>query len=433
MIVQLSLPIFKLDQDAISFLCLATQSLDRIVPQFQTLIGGFPTSIFSMTEERPPKNEAMAAECVTIPEVLPKLECKMIEPGLEISHDAAVEGIEVDEQDLSAFLPEIFVASGATTLPNFMKGMKSEYMDCFFGVFERHLKQAECSIYYIDFYSIFLYFAWNNDYAGLCTTHIGLWLSPVIFNPRFTVFDYIPSSIQSLRALTFNIASDDIWMEILCYTASFSAYVFAEQCLRVLNEASKTRLCKLTSSRFLRSLLSSSRYLQDVWSKERTEKSRRARMSCFDMMFELIENSNTNEEVFGFDSFAEGYLSFIFERGLEEVILEKLRKGFVQSSGSNFSNLIPLLCRILDTCGRYPNNDNYQRIADLTFHCVLTSLRNRPKLIEAFNQLFPPFLNYIVAVPKSERFQGCFTFLLCASRSIHSSDFRWRCFDYLRT
>jgi hypothetical protein len=135
------------------------------------------------------------------------------------------------------------------------------------------------------------------------------------------------------------------------------------------------------------------------------------------MMFALIENSNTNGEVFAVDSFAEGYLSFVFEQGLEEVILEKLRNGFVQSSGSNFSNVIPLLCRILDTCSRYPNDENYQRIADLTFNCVLTALRNQPELTEAFSQLFSPFLNYVVAVPKSELLQGCFTFLSCASRS----------------
>jgi hypothetical protein len=264
MIVQLSLPIFKLDQDAIGFLCLAARSLDSIVPQFQTLIGGFPTSMLSMTEQRPPKNKSIAAECVAVAEILPKLECKFIEPGLQISQDAAVEGIEVDDRDLSAFLPETFIASGATTLPNFMKGMKPEYLDCFFGVFEGHLKQAEGSVYYIDFYAIFLYFAFNNDYEGLGTTHIGLWLSPVIFNPCFSVFDSIPVPIQSLRDLIFTIASDQVWIRILCYTATISPFVFAEQCLRVLNEPSKKRLCGLASEPFLTALLWSSRYLQEL-------------------------------------------------------------------------------------------------------------------------------------------------------------------------
>jgi hypothetical protein len=38
-----------------------------------------------------------------------------------ISKGGAVKIIEVNEKDLLAFLPEIFVASGATRLSNFMK------------------------------------------------------------------------------------------------------------------------------------------------------------------------------------------------------------------------------------------------------------------------------------------------------------------------
>jgi hypothetical protein len=138
------------------------------------LIGGFPTAILSRTEERPVRNEAMAARCGTMPEVLPKLECKLIEPGIEISYNAAVEGIDIDKRDLLVFLSEILLVSGATPLPNFMKSMKSECTTCSSGVFELHLKQSEFSIHYIDFHSVFLYFTPNNDYMGLSTTHIGL-------------------------------------------------------------------------------------------------------------------------------------------------------------------------------------------------------------------------------------------------------------------
>jgi hypothetical protein len=59
-------------------------------------------------------------------------------------------------------------------------------------------------------------------------------------------------------------------------------------------------------------------------------------------------------------------LSFVFECGLEEIVLERLWKGFVYSRDSNFSNVIPLFRQILESCSRHPNDEKYQRIADLT-------------------------------------------------------------------
>jgi hypothetical protein len=93
---------------------------DEIVPQFQTLIDGFPASILSMIEQAPPKNEVVAAEWLEMPLIHPTLDCEFVDPGLAINRDASVGRVEVavesDHAELTELLPDVFVTSGARIL-----------------------------------------------------------------------------------------------------------------------------------------------------------------------------------------------------------------------------------------------------------------------------------------------------------------------------
>jgi hypothetical protein len=410
-----------LNINAIHILCIAGSLPLSVSREMKTGFKSIPRAILASLQTNPPKNgffdvDEVAAE----PLVAKPLRCCVLGASQMVFNEAALvpkDLVETKPANLLDSLPQSFLSANVKTLPGMLSKVNPDYLEAVFDAYRDLLAQSTKSEYYLDLFAIFLYLTSGLSEFIAFQANSKAFLSPVIFNPRYSIFGENPRQIELFRDLIFDITiskSQEVSLTVLIYLAERSPWLFVEQVLRFLNDVPRTEFAMFCSQRVLEALVVSAGKLQDLYIQQPTKECYIARLACFFVFLQIIRNPKTFPLAASLESFSAGVLHNVFEPKLSKFFFEELQQAFVASDFENSQlQFVPGFIEIMDFCTKTPNSS---QLAELTIECVTGSISKKNPLISVFRPLLPCFLRYVVQDPKPKLSQQCFTFLSIAAR-----------------
>jgi hypothetical protein len=419
-----------LDRPAIDFICFVGGVETQIGPEVRGCFEILPRALLALVKSGTPVHGFFepdeAPELALVP---PVLECVFLSHSKMVFNSSLVCPADLVEtsrvESVRSILPEIFTFSGLTSLPRSLAAVSPQYVDAFFLSFQDLLLDLTHADYYLDLFTIYLYFADElAEIVSLVSYAKGL-LSTTIFHRKYSFFGEMPEEIAMFRDVFFNVCmkgSQELCFELLCFAATRSPWLFAEQVMRFLLHLNDFRLEMLCSERVLLALAATSVSLRDLYLSEVTDGCYLARCTCCSLVFGIVADPAAFRLASSSSHFATGCLQLLFEPGIAEFFLVQLRNGFmtctVAESTPFFLQLIPSLCTVVEVCAQKSDDASFTKLAELLFNCMTTALTNKRLLIHSFIPAFPTLLNYVFTVPHADLMRDCFTFLSIAAQYI---------------
>ena len=430
-----------LDISAIELVCSVATPKYEVSTEILELFNRLPDRIVDLLKGDKPLYEKMDVDTdEEYPRAAPVLECQFLDvPPMNYNPTNVVPVELCDQQVIKArdFVPSVFNMKQLHFLAGDFSKVSVRYLKVFFDSFSRSVEKHLTSDYYLDIYSVFLFLASKlGEHVSLASYSSAL-LSPVILNRNATIFGGMTPTIVKFRAMLFDTAalSEKFYADILCYTAKRSPWLFAETAFRVLVHLDSIRLEMFCTEHTLTALVNVAIDLQRIYVNDHSEQVVKARTACFMLMFKIISDSTAFLMASALSCFAHGYLSFLFEPGMSDVVLSELAAGFMTSDSHYrqpiYVQFVLTIGAIVDACSKNTGNSKYDELAKKLLNCTVKCLSNNTSLVYSFGPLFTALLYYIDSNPESELLMKSFEFLSISSQFIPNFHFSSEIFRLL--
>ncbi|OHT08042.1 hypothetical protein TRFO_23575 [Tritrichomonas foetus] len=423
-----------LDPNAIELICVAATTNDTFIEDIRSLLDLLAKSLIEKILSTEPFNstfEVDASPDIEFPLEFPILEdnYRFITDIDDLKYNSAelaplLDTISSPSIDLFSYLPTNS-KNVVSLIVNMFASINHRYLESFLGILSDTVINNIGDPYYIDLYSVMLFFYEKLNERFSLLIFLESLLSPVIFHSKYSIFgeDQIPPQINDFRIFTFSVISmqmQTLQCQLLNYAAKRSPLLFAEQISRVVLTISNFKLELFCSESIHRSIMCSSLSLQQLFKENPKNSIRLARIAIFQFIFELIESSTSFLLSSSSPIFSKGYFYFLFEPSLTNLLLTEIRNGFVGCTITFtlpiFLQVIPILCHIIDFCADNIENEPYKNLAEQIIKCITDSLTHNPQIIHSLMPVFEAILNYVSKAPQSSLLQECFQFLSILSQ-----------------